>query len=103
MASRGYHWGRHLRLTPKTFGCEQGGGEAIGEGEEGASEELGAKCDERRLKLPEEKRRDSVRAEETSSEATQRTPSLHMRRPSDAKGSEAKRPHCQSFVRSVQL
>ena len=32
-------------------------------GEEGASEELGAKCDERRLKLPEEKRRGDPRSE----------------------------------------
>ena len=48
-------------------------------------------------------RRDSAWAEDTSSEATQRTHSLHMRKPSNAKGSEAKRPHCQSFVRSVQL
>jgi len=63
VASRGYCWGRHLRLTPKTFGCEQRGSEAIGEGEEGASEELGAKCDERRSKLPEEKRRGDPRSE----------------------------------------
>ena len=63
MVSRGYCWGRHLRLTPKTFGCEQGGGEATGEGEEGASEQLGAKRDERRSKLPEEKRRGDPRSE----------------------------------------
>ena len=62
MASRGYCWGRHLCLALKTFSCEQGGGEATGEGEEGASEELGAKCDEQRSKLPEEKQRGDPRS-----------------------------------------
>ena len=53
MASRGYCWGRHLRLMLKAFGCEQESGEATSEGEEGTPEGLGAKSDERRLWLPE--------------------------------------------------
>ena len=57
MASRGYCWGRHLRLMLKAFGCEQESGEATSEGEEGTPEGLGAKSDERRLWIPEGKRR----------------------------------------------
>ena len=73
MASRGYCWGRHLLLTPKAFGYEQGGGEATCEGEEGALEGLGAKCDKRRPMLPEEKQRGGVRSEGATRLAKGRT------------------------------
>ena len=63
MASRGYCWGRHLRLMLKAFGCKQGSGEATSEGEEGTPEGLGAKSDERRLWIPEGKRRGGVHSE----------------------------------------
>jgi len=59
----GQCWGRHLRLSPKVFGCEQGGGEASCEGKEVAPEGPEAKGDKRRLVLPEEKRRGGVRSE----------------------------------------
>jgi len=59
----GQCWGHHLRLSPKVFGYEQGGGEVSCEGKEVAPEGPEAKGDKRRLVLPEEKRRGGVRSE----------------------------------------
>ena len=108
MASRGYCWGRHLLLTPKAFGYEQGGGEATCEGEEGALEGLGAKCDKRRPMLPEEKQRGGVRSEGTvrvpKGPTTKRLRGpLHLSSEDTRSRREVKRPHCQNIVRSVQL
>ena len=87
------------RPSVKAFGVERGG--QFAKYAERRPELLEAA--RREAKRQEARRRDGARAEETNGEAIPVTPSPEQQRPSVAKRHEARRPHCRSSVRSVQL